>query len=104
MVHTCKTDAEFKAALGKAKGTPVLIDFYADWCGPCRQIAPEVEKLATAHPNVTFLKVDVDNCREASKTYEIQAMPTFVALDGSQKEVERIKGVQFCLIALDVLK
>lgn len=52
------TDAEFEATI---KGNAlVVVDFFAVWCGPCRMIAPFMEELAAAHPNVKFIKVDVD--------------------------------------------
>lgn len=69
----------------------VVIDFFATWCGPCKRIAPTFEKLAEAFPNVTFLKVDVDEAPELVNTFDVSAMPTFVFLkDGN--EVKRVEG------------
>ena len=58
MVMACKSEAEFKQIL--AEHAKVMVDFHATWCGPCKRIAPEVEKLAKAHPSIYFIKIDVD--------------------------------------------
>ncbi|CAK7215163.1 hypothetical protein SBRCBS47491_002388 [Sporothrix bragantina] len=68
----------------------VVTDFYADWCGPCKMIAPTFESLANkyAKPNrIAFAKVDVDNQRDIAQQYGVRAMPTFVILrNGSVHE------------------
>ncbi|XP_074567412.1 thioredoxin H1-like [Curcuma longa] len=58
----------------------VVIDFTASWCGPCRMIAPIFADLAKKHPNVVFLKVDVDELNTVATDWAIEAMPTFVFL------------------------
>ena len=63
----------------------VLVDFYADWCGPCKMIAPIVERLATANPHVTFLKVNVDEAQELTRKFGVSAMPTFMAFVNGSK-------------------
>lgn len=69
----------------------VVIDFFAQWCGPCKKIAPAFEKLAEVYPSITFLKVDVDESPELVDKYDVNAMPTFVFLkDGVV--VKRIEG------------
>lgn len=70
-----KTLAEFTEAI--ATDALVVIDFYAQWCGPCKAIAPYLETLATAHPAVAFYKVDVDDASEISEHEKVRAMPTF---------------------------
>ena len=69
----------------------VVIDFFATWCGPCKRIAPTYEKLAEAFPNITFLKVDVDESGELVNMFNISAMPTFVFLKNG-KEILRVEG------------
>ncbi|CAK7229851.1 hypothetical protein SCUCBS95973_007371 [Sporothrix curviconia] len=68
----------------------VVTDFYADWCGPCKMIAPTFESLANKHakPNrIAFAKVDVDSLRDIAQQYGVRAMPTFVILrNGSVHE------------------
>ena len=69
----------------------VLVDFYADWCGPCKMIEPVVERLAE-ETDVTVAKVDVDVNQQLASAYGVRGVPTLVLFaDGSQ--VEEIVGV-----------
>ena len=56
----------------------VLVDFTATWCGPCKRIKPVLENLSKEFRNVFFCAVDVDDCSEISKKYDISSMPTFL--------------------------
>lgn len=58
--------------------THLFVDFYAEWCGPCKRIAPFIHKLSEKYTSVAFLKVDVDTCESLSKKYGVRAMPTFI--------------------------
>jgi len=58
----------------------VILDFYADWCGPCKIIAPKFAELEANFPSVTFLKADVDEAAELAERFNIRAMPTFICL------------------------
>jgi thioredoxin 1 len=60
MVQQLKNKEEFHNALNANKDKLVVIDFYAQWCGPCKYISPKVEEMAKNYPNVVFFKVDVD--------------------------------------------
>lgn len=59
----------------------VVIDFFATWCGPCRQIAPYYEDLAATFPTIEFLKADVDRFSDDEEEFEVQVMPTFILLN-----------------------
>jgi len=75
---------EFHEEVKAAKGL-VVVDFFATWCGPCRQIAPKIEKLSEQLSDVVFLKVDVDEDEDLAQEYEIQAMPTFFFIKNGVK-------------------
>ncbi len=84
--------SDFDAEVLQAK-TPVVVDFYADWCGPCKVLGPIVENLATEQGDrVKFVKVNVDNAKELSQKYEIEGIPTLLFFkDG--KVADRVVGL-----------
>ena len=62
---------------------PVLIDFYADWCGPCRMVAPIVAEIAEEHPEYKICKVNVDEEGDLAEKFEVMSIPAlFVIKDG----------------------
>jgi thioredoxin 1 len=63
----------------------VLVDFYADWCGPCKMIAPVLEELATDMPEALVLKVDVDVQQELAMEYQVMSIPTLISFKEGQK-------------------
>ena len=62
----------------------VLIDFYADWCGPCRMLAPVIEELAAENPQYAVAKINVDNEPELASRFGVFSIPTLVVLEGGQ--------------------
>lgn len=70
----------------------VLIDFYADWCGPCKMMGPVVEEIAEEHSDVKVVKIDVDNAEDIAIKYQIMSIPTLVVVKDGQ-EVNRSIGL-----------
>ncbi len=72
---------------------PVLVDFWATWCGPCRQLTPVIEQLANENSDAKVGKLDVDAHQEIALKYGITNIPTLLVFKGGQI-VERLQGVQ----------
>lgn len=87
------TDQNFQSEVLESS-QPVLVDFWAPWCGPCRMIGPMVDELATQHKGtVKVCKVNVDNCPAVSKKYEVDAIPLLLVFKSGEVK-ERFVGVQ----------
>ncbi len=84
-------DDSFRQEVLKSK-KPVLVDFWAPWCGPCRNIAPYVDKMAKEYGDkIKVVKVNTDASPIMSRRYQVQSLPTFMMFDGGQP-VNRISG------------
>jgi len=87
------SDKEFEAEVLKAT-EPVLVDFWAPWCGPCRMIAPIVEELAKENSgSLKAVKINIDQSPETATSYGVSAIPTLILFKNGEV-VERLVGVQ----------
>ena len=85
------SDKTFRDEVLKSK-TPVLVDFWAEWCGPCRTIAPYIEQIAQEHNGkLKVAKLDTDSNQVIARRYEIRSIPTFILFEGGQPAA-RISG------------
>lgn len=86
MVAEVKSLTEFKDLIKEDKVT--VIDFHATWCGPCKQIAPFVDKLSKEFADAVFVKVDVDDVSDVAAECGVRAMPTFMIFRNDTKVAE----------------
>ncbi|SSD61107.1 probable Thioredoxin-2 [Saccharomycodes ludwigii] len=89
MVSAISSAEQFSKAINADK--LVVVDFFATWCGPCKMIAPMIEKFAQEYTQADFYKVDVDELADVAAKAEVSAMPTFVFYKNG-KEVTRVVG------------
>ena len=86
------TDGNFDADVLKS-GAPVLVDFWAEWCGPCKRLGPTVDALATEYAGkVTVGKLNVDENPKVSEKFQIRGIPTILIFKGGQI-VESLVGL-----------
>lgn len=87
---------------------PAIVDFYADWCQPCRMIAPILEEIAKENPDIYVYKVNIDDCPDVAEAYNVVSIPTllFIPMEGEPKrEVGAMTKGQFeKIIKEDLLK
>ena len=82
-------EEELKAAL--ASGGKVLVDFFADWCGPCKTLAPFLDELNEEFSDqVTILKVDTDKHKDLASEYNVHSLPTLILFEGGKKKDQMI--------------
>ena len=77
------TKENFDKEVMQAEGT-VLVDFWAAWCGPCRMIAPAVEKIAEERPDVKVCKVNIDDEQELAIKYGVMSIPTLMVVKNGE--------------------
>ena len=76
----------------KNSDKPVLLDFYADWCGPCRMVSPHVDQIADENPDVVVGKVNVDNEPELAQMFGVFSIPALIVLKNGIRFISRISG------------
>jgi thioredoxin 1 len=84
------TDADFQAEVLESE-LPVLVDFWAPWCGPCRVVSPVLEEIAGERPELKLVKLNIDENQQTAMNFQILAIPTMVLFRNGQ-EAKRIQG------------
>ena len=83
------TAEEFKHLLNDSK-KPILVDFFASWCGPCKMLAPIIEDIEREYSElIDVLKIDIDKCSELARKYNIMSVPTLMIFSED-------KGINYC--------
>ncbi|KAG0665259.1 Cytoplasmic thioredoxin isoenzyme 2 [Monosporozyma unispora] len=102
MVTPITSAAEFDSSISNTDKL-VVVDFFATWCGPCKMIAPMVDKFSQQYEaEATFLKVDVDQLPELAQKYEISAMPTLVFIKNG-KEIAKVVGANMAAVKKNIV-
>jgi len=77
------TDDQFESEVIKSS-TPVLVDFWAEWCGPCKMIAPILEEIASEQDGIKIAKVNVDESPDLARRYEIMSIPALIVFENGE--------------------
>ena len=83
--------SSFEQEVLKNNGT-VLVDFYADWCGPCKMLAPVIDEIAQQRTDVTVGKVNVDSCPGIAANYGIMSIPTLIVFKEGKEYIRAVGG------------
>lgn len=92
MSATAITDADFEARVLQADN-PVLIDLWAEWCGPCRKVSPIVDEIAAETDGLDVYKINVDDHPQVSMNYKVMSIPTLLLFKDGEL-VNRIVGAK----------
>lgn len=98
MVHKINTVTEFDSFIKEHE--EVLVDVYAEWCGPCKMLAPIIEQVSSERPRISFCKVDIDLVEEVQQRYDVLSVPTLLFIKNGLVIKEQIGY----LPANDILK
>lgn len=68
----------------------VIVDFFADWCGPCKMLAPVLESISDKHSDVTFIKINVDEFADLAARYNVSSIPTILKFNETKLETRAV--------------
>ncbi len=86
------TEKDFNTEVLEA-GQVVVLDFWATWCGQCKQLMPTLEQLETEFPNIKFLKIDINDAEGIASKYYISVLPTVLMFTADGKFAKRLSGL-----------
>ena len=72
---------------------PVLVDFYADWCGPCKMMSPVVDEIAEEESGIKVCNINIDQAMEIAQKYRVMSIPTFIAFKNGEEAGRQIGAV-----------
>jgi thioredoxin 1 len=83
------TDKSFHDDVIAAEG-PVLVDFWAEWCGPCHAVAPVLDQIVEEHSDLRLVKVNIDEEPEIARRYGVMSIPTMILFDSGEPKAEAV--------------
>ncbi len=86
------TDATFDEQIGAASGA-VVVDFWAEWCGPCKMIAPILDEIASENAGITIAKLNIDDNLDVTRRFDVMSIPTLIVFKDGQA-VKRLVGAK----------
>lgn len=103
MVFIPNTQEDFNEIIKQSNSKLILINFYADWCEPCKNVDPVLETLQNTYSNIIVLKVNVERFQDIALEYRIKTIPTF-CLVKKEKVISRFSGVNLKTLRMTVKK
>lgn len=92
MIENIQTMEELQEIFVKKDYKYYFIDFFTDWCGPCKMIAPYFKSLSTEYSDILFIKINADEAEDLVSYFQVQGLPTFLLIDHDTKIMEKVVG------------